>query len=179
MEKKIMVIDNQKDMKKLSKKLGVREDWHEPDESGVEAVVRGKTFDNAGFWGSAFEKSNAKSDTKCACEKYVQIRQYGEPVAEVNLATLCAIAAGTMDEDLDEKLEKIKLRRWYRGEIQIQGKDVKFNWGPVKNIHTVGEYDIIAKIEAEDFEKLGEIVINNIRSIKGVIDTKTLTGTRL
>jgi DNA-binding Lrp family transcriptional regulator len=41
-----------------------------------------------------------------------------------------------------------------------------------------GEYDLIAKIEAEDFEKLGEIVTNNIRSVKGVIDTKTLTGTR-
>ena len=41
-----------------------------------------------------------------------------------------------------------------------------------------GEYDMIAKIEAEDYEKLGEIVINNIRSVKGVIDTKTLTGTR-
>lgn len=40
-----------------------------------------------------------------------------------------------------------------------------------------GEYDLIAKIETEDFEKLGEIVINNIRSVKGVIDTKTLTGT--
>ena len=41
-----------------------------------------------------------------------------------------------------------------------------------------GEYDLIAKIEAENFEKLGEIVINNIRSVKGVIDTKSLTGTR-
>jgi DNA-binding Lrp family transcriptional regulator len=41
-----------------------------------------------------------------------------------------------------------------------------------------GEYDLIAKIEAEDFEKLGEIVIDKIRSVKGVIDTKTLTGTR-
>ena len=41
-----------------------------------------------------------------------------------------------------------------------------------------GEYDLIAKIEAEDFEKLGEIVINKIRSVKGVLDTKTLTGTR-
>jgi len=41
-----------------------------------------------------------------------------------------------------------------------------------------GEYDLIAKIEAEDFEKLGEIVIDNIRSVKGVIDTKTLTGAR-
>jgi len=42
-----------------------------------------------------------------------------------------------------------------------------------------GEYDLIAKIEAEDFEKLGSIVVNKIRSIEGVIDTKTLTGTRL
>lgn len=41
-----------------------------------------------------------------------------------------------------------------------------------------GEYDLIIKIEAEDFEKLGEIVIDKIRSLKGVIDTKTLTGTR-
>jgi len=44
-------------------------------------------------------------------------------------------------------------------------------------IHTLfGEYDIITKIEAENFEKLGQIIVNNIRSIKGVIDTKTLTG---
>jgi DNA-binding Lrp family transcriptional regulator len=41
-----------------------------------------------------------------------------------------------------------------------------------------GEYDLIAKIEAEDFEKLGEIVVNKIRTIEGVIDTKTLTGTK-
>ena len=39
-----------------------------------------------------------------------------------------------------------------------------------------GEYDLIAKIEAEDFEKLGELVVDKIRSIEGVIDTKTLTG---
>jgi len=41
-----------------------------------------------------------------------------------------------------------------------------------------GEYDLISKIESETFEKLGEIVINKIRSVKGVIDTKTLTGTK-
>ena len=41
-----------------------------------------------------------------------------------------------------------------------------------------GEYDFIAKIEAEDFEKLAEIVINKIRSIEGIIDTKTLTGAK-
>jgi DNA-binding Lrp family transcriptional regulator len=39
-----------------------------------------------------------------------------------------------------------------------------------------GEYDLIAKIETNDFEELGTIIINKIRSINGVIDTKTLTG---
>ena len=41
-----------------------------------------------------------------------------------------------------------------------------------------GEYDLIAKIEADDFEKLGNLVVNKIRSIDGVIDTKTLSGTK-
>ena len=42
-----------------------------------------------------------------------------------------------------------------------------------------GEYDIIAKIEVEDFEKLGSTVVKKIRSIEGVRDTKTLTGVKL
>jgi len=39
-----------------------------------------------------------------------------------------------------------------------------------------GEFDLIAKIDAGDFEKLGELVVEKIRSINGVTDTKTLTG---
>ena len=39
-----------------------------------------------------------------------------------------------------------------------------------------GEYDLIAKIEAEDFNQLGQVVVDKVRSIPGVIDTKTLTG---
>lgn len=39
-----------------------------------------------------------------------------------------------------------------------------------------GEYDLIAKIEASDFNALGQIVVDKIRTINGVIDTKTLTG---
>ncbi len=47
----------------------------------------------------------------------------------------------------------------------------------VVEVHPLfGEFDLIAKIEPEDFEKLGELIIEKIRSIKGVIDTKTLTG---
>ncbi len=41
-----------------------------------------------------------------------------------------------------------------------------------------GEFDIIAKIEADDFESLGNIVVNKIRTIGGIIDTKTLIGTQ-
>lgn len=47
----------------------------------------------------------------------------------------------------------------------------------VKELHPLfGEYDLIAKIECDSFDELGEIVVNGIRTIRGVIDTKTLTG---
>ena len=39
-----------------------------------------------------------------------------------------------------------------------------------------GEYDLSSKIEAEDFNLLGQVVVDKVRSIPGVIDTKTLTG---
>ena len=37
-----------------------------------------------------------------------------------------------------------------------------------------GEYDLIAKVEADTFEAIGEVVVAKIRSIKGVKATKTL-----
>ena len=39
-----------------------------------------------------------------------------------------------------------------------------------------GEYDLIAKVTVKDFDQLSDIVFNKIRKIKGVTDTKTLTG---
>ena len=41
-----------------------------------------------------------------------------------------------------------------------------------------GEYDLLAKIEGDDFENLGVIIVNKIRSIEGILDTKTLTWTK-
>ena len=41
-----------------------------------------------------------------------------------------------------------------------------------------GEYDFIAKIEADDFDNLGAIVVNKIRSIEGVKFTTTFTETK-
>ena len=42
-----------------------------------------------------------------------------------------------------------------------------------------GEYDLIAKVEARDFDALGAIVVGRIRSVAGVSATKTLAGARL
>jgi DNA-binding Lrp family transcriptional regulator len=42
-----------------------------------------------------------------------------------------------------------------------------------------GEYDLIAKIEAKDYYGIGEIIIQKIKTIEGITDTKTLTGIRL
>jgi DNA-binding Lrp family transcriptional regulator len=42
-----------------------------------------------------------------------------------------------------------------------------------------GEYDLIAKIEAKDYESIGQIIIHKIKTIDGITDTKTLTGIRL
>jgi len=39
-----------------------------------------------------------------------------------------------------------------------------------------GEYDLLVKVEAEDYESIGEIVIKKIRTIDGLTDTKTITG---
>ena len=47
----------------------------------------------------------------------------------------------------------------------------------VIELHPIfGEYDLIAKIESKDFESIGKIVINKIRTIEGIVDTKTLIG---
>ena len=39
-----------------------------------------------------------------------------------------------------------------------------------------GDYDIIAKLESEGMNQIAKTVVNVIRQIPGVIDTKTLAG---
>jgi len=41
-----------------------------------------------------------------------------------------------------------------------------------------GEYDILVKIECSDIDAVGDVVIKKIRSLQGVMDTKTLIGTK-
>lgn len=60
-------------------------------------------------------------------------------------------------------------------EHEVYNHLLKNPW--IIEIHPLfGEYDLIAKIEAENLDQLGEIVTKNIRTIEGVIDTKSLTG---
>ena len=49
----------------------------------------------------------------------------------------------------------------------------------IKEIHPLfGEYDILVKMECGDIDQIGELVIQKIRSLKGVVDSKTLIGTK-
>lgn len=80
-------ITTRADLIELADELGVRPDWHEPDERDVTAIVKGATFDNAGFW----------PEPGPYTEMHVIIRKNGKPVAAVNLATLFAWATGLED----------------------------------------------------------------------------------
>jgi DNA-binding Lrp family transcriptional regulator len=42
-----------------------------------------------------------------------------------------------------------------------------------------GDYDLIAKVEVKDLEHLSPLVLDKIRKISGVVDTKTLIVTQL
>ena len=39
------------------------------------------------------------------------------------------------------------------------------------------EYDLLVKVNGNNYEEIGEFVIRKIRTIDGIFDTKTLLGT--
>lgn len=75
------------DLTFLSRELGLRSCWHEPDEQDVSARVFGHHLDNAGFWGRA-EFAYIEHQ-----ELHTVIYYRGVPIAAVNLATLLGWAA--------------------------------------------------------------------------------------
>lgn len=57
--------------------------------------------------------------------------------------------------------------------------DTMIKWEEIEELHPLfGDYDLIAKISSPDLEGLSHIVVNKIRTIKGVTETKTLTGAK-
>ncbi len=44
-------------------------------------------------------------------------------------------------------------------------------------VHTLfGEYDLIVRVNVKDYESLGKLVIDRIRTFDGVKETKTMMG---
>jgi len=70
-------------LKAMAARYDLRPDWHEPGEyhGDLQAVVKGRRFDNAGVEG----------------EKIVVFRSEGREVMHINLATLCALAASAKE----------------------------------------------------------------------------------
>jgi DNA-binding Lrp family transcriptional regulator len=53
------------------------------------------------------------------------------------------------------------------------------NMPEITEVHPLfGEYDILVKIESRDIDQVGEVVIKKIRAINGIVDSKTLIGTK-
>lgn len=49
----------------------------------------------------------------------------------------------------------------------------------IKDLHPLfGEYSLIGKVEAPDFDTMGQVIVDKVRTVDGVLETKTLTGTR-
>lgn len=83
-------ITTRAELRELARQLGVRPDWHEPDGQEVDASVIGTNFDNAGTWGPDCDVHESAPHREIS----VLISQTSTLVAEVNLATLFAWAAG-------------------------------------------------------------------------------------
>jgi hypothetical protein len=84
-------ISERQELVELAQELGVRPDWHEPDEQEVTALCVGDDFDNAGFWPAGYGCKSGKGGE--VCEKHVVIWKDGHAVAAINLATLLAWAS--------------------------------------------------------------------------------------
>ena len=53
------------------------------------------------------------------------------------------------------------------------------NMPEISEVHPLfGEYDILVKIESPDIDAIGDVIIKKIRSLVGIVDSKTLIGTR-
>jgi hypothetical protein len=85
------IINTRAELVALAAELGVRADWHEPDEQGLIAIPEGFVFDNAGFWPDRGDNRYRSPDV---IEQHIILRQHGKDVAAVNLATLFAWATG-------------------------------------------------------------------------------------
>jgi len=98
----IPFIDSAEGLASLADTLGLRSDWHEPDESDVTATLVNPTYKGGNLFNLRETKirhlDNAYTDRT---EAYLAIYKDGEVKARINIATLLALASG-----YDSRLEK-------------------------------------------------------------------------
>jgi hypothetical protein len=87
----------------VAQELGVRTDWHEPDEQEVTTTTHGTSFDNAGFWG------DGRSRYRSYEEQHIVLYKEGRAVAVVNLATLFAWATGLEDPGKQARVTSVRI----------------------------------------------------------------------
>jgi hypothetical protein len=105
----MQIIHTREQLRELARDLGVRSNWHEPDEQGLTARLDGMSFDNAGFWPTA-EALRSGHLTVRSVEQHIVITRAdpddgcnecgqgeGTDVAAINLATLLSWAAEPQD----------------------------------------------------------------------------------
>jgi DNA-binding Lrp family transcriptional regulator len=69
------------------------------------------------------------------------------------------------------KTDGTDARKIYEGLLHVEG---------VQEIFPLfGEYDFIVKLEAADYDAMGRIVFEGLRTVKGVARTQTLTTTKM
>lgn len=118
----------------LAEELGVRPDWHEPDEQNVTVTTHGVDFDNAGFWpAEKILDPHSAHITRVTTERYVVICRDEAEVAAVNLATLFAWAC-----NYDGQYDRAR-------EAEYRLLDVKLLTDRLERNHDVSR-DIIAEL---------------------------------
>lgn len=91
-------IETKAEFAEFAREIGMKSNWHEPDEQDITARVEGTSFDNAGFWP---RPDFVGTQSEIIREMHVIFSRdrddiEGNPredLAMVNLATLCAWAS--------------------------------------------------------------------------------------
>lgn len=97
----VKVISTRAELVALARELGVRADWHEPDEQKITVVINGThmQFDNATRAGQRFGEDDSHAELHATIHRIHWDDEYhtwrlGRAIAHVNLAMLFAWATG-------------------------------------------------------------------------------------
>lgn len=63
----------------------------------------------------------------------------------------------------------------YPGKEEEVGRSIAEIKGVVEMYTLFGEYDMIVKLESESYPEIESLVVRKIRTISGLLDSKTLT----